>query len=376
MKFSKTVKQFSFVGIGKIIGSGLSAIFYILFALILEPSQYGELAFLIAIAQTTSIFSRFGFNHTITIFQGKQDKNISEQINNFVLLSTSVASIFLLFINPFVALLTLSMSFFVMGQHNLLGKSKYKFFMNISILQGLLHLFFVLIMFAFFNLEGILIGMCISNLICCFPFFKSFSKFNFNFGKLRTIWKTSIHNFGVDASTNLSRRIDKIMIAPIFGFTSVGIFQFNTQILFALELIPLALHSFLLSEESRGNKSRKLIFYLLILSIVISICIFFLSPIFVNQFFSQYSDGIFSLQILGFTIIPLTISSIFSAKLQVMGSTKVGFAALIRIGSIIILIPILGNWFDLAGLSLSLLISSIFYSIFLGVLYKKLVKIS
>ena len=99
MKFSKTVKQFSFVGIGKIIGSGLSAIFYILFALILEPSQYGELAFLIAVAQTTSIFSRFGFNHTITIFQGKQDKNISEQINNFVLLSTSVASIFLLFIN-------------------------------------------------------------------------------------------------------------------------------------------------------------------------------------------------------------------------------------------------------------------------------------
>ena len=373
MKFSKTTKQFSFVGIGKIVGSGLSAIFFILFASILEPSKFGELSFLIEIAQTTSIISRLGFNHTVTIFQGKEDKKTSQQINNFVILSTSICSIFLLFINPFVALLTLSMSFFVMSQHNILGKSNYKFFMNISILQGLFHLLFVIIMYVLFNLEGILIGMCISNLICSFPFLKSFSKFNFNFVKLRKIWKISIHNFGVDASTNLSRRIDKVMIAPIFGFTSVGIFQFNTQILFALELIPLALHSFLLSEESRGNKSKKLIFYILILSTLVSIFIFFLSPIFVDQFFPKYSDGIFSLQILGFTIIPLTIASILSAKLQVMESTKVGFAALIRIGSIIILIPILGNWLNLTGLSLSLLLSSIFYSIFLGVLYKKTV---
>ena len=58
MKFSKTTKQFSFVGIGKIVGSGLSAIFFILFASILEPSKFGELSFLIAIAQTTSIISR------------------------------------------------------------------------------------------------------------------------------------------------------------------------------------------------------------------------------------------------------------------------------------------------------------------------------
>lgn len=370
MKFSKTTKHFSYVGLGKILGSGLNAVFFILFASILQPSMYGELTFLIVIAQTTSIFTRFGFNHTITVFKAKKEENLSQQINFFVLLSTSIGSIFLLFVNPLIALLTLSMSFFVMAQHNLLGDGKYKNFMKISLMQGSFHLFFTITMYFLFDLQGILIGMSISNLICCYPFLKNFLNCNPNFKKLRQIWKVSIHNFGIDASTNLSRRIDKLIIAPIFGFTSVGIFQFNTQILFALELIPLALHSFLLSEETKGTKSKKLIFYVLLISILISFIIFFISPLFVNQFFPEYSDGILSLQVLGFAIIPLTTSSILSAKLQAMESTKVGFAAIVRLTSIIILIPILGEWYGLIGLSFSILTSAILFSIFLWILYK------
>ena len=48
------------------------------------------------------------------------------------------------------------------------------------------------------------------------------------------------------------------MIAPLLGFTSLGIYQFNIQILFGLELIPIAIHSFLLSEESSGKKHKKI----------------------------------------------------------------------------------------------------------------------
>jgi len=97
----------------------------------------------------------------------------------------------------------------------------------------------------------------------------------------------------------------------------------------------------------------------------------FISPFFINEFFQKYSLGIPSLQILVIAIIPLTISSILNAKLQSKESTIVGYSAIVRIGSMLILIPILGGMFDLIGLSLAVLLSIIFYTISLCIIYKK-----
>ena len=374
MKFTNSAKQFSFVGIGKIIGAGLQAIFYLIFAAILNPTLYGELSFLIALAQTSSVVSRFGLNHTVTVFQSKEDNSMVQQINVFALITTSIAAIVLLPINSIVALLTLSMSFFVMAQHNLLGQQKFKKFMIVSLAHGGLHLGITIGLYFLLDLNGILIGMAISNLLLGFTYWKSLKSFTKVFDKIKENKKVLIHNFGIDISTNLSRRIDKLLIAPVLGFTAVGIFQFNTQILFGLELIPLALHSFLLSEESRGASHKKLISLIIFISIIIAILIIFISPFFVQQFFPEYSSGILSLQILSVTIIPLTISAVYSAKLQSMESTKVGFSALVRIGSLIIFIPTLGYFWDLNGLSIAILLSAISYVIFLAVLYRKTMK--
>ena len=68
---------------------------------------------------------------------------------------------------------------------------------------------------------------------------------------------------------------------------------------------------------------------------------------------------------LTFSIIPLTISAIISAKLQASESTVVGYSGIVRVGSLLILIAILGSMFDLIGLAISVLLSTIFYSIFL-----------
>lgn len=371
MKFDKSTQNFTFVGIGKIIGSGLQAIFYIIFASILNPALFGEMSYYIALAQTTSIISRFGLNHTITIYQAKEKSSLVDEINTLAFITTTVAAIILLPIHWFASLLCLSMSFFVMAQHNMLGKKEFKKYMIISLLQGALHVVMSIIMYLILDIPGILLGMAISNLLCSIPYLKSFSSFKKSFNNLKQIKNNLIHNFGVDISINLSRRIDKLLIFPVLGFSSVGLFQFNTQILFGLELIPLTLHSYLLTEESSGNKHKKLEYYVIAISILISFLLVIFSPLFVQQFFSAYVEGIFSLQVLSLAIIPLSISAIFSAKLQAMESTKVGISALIRIGSLVILIPILGYWFDLLGLSLAVLFSSIFYTIFLIILYKK-----
>lgn len=74
-------------------------------------------------------------------------------------------------------------------------------------------------------------------------------------------------------------------------------------------------------------------------------------------------------------IIPLTISSILNAKLQSKESTVVGYSAIVRIGSMLVLIPILGSMFDLIGLSVAVLLSIILYTISLYIIYKKSSKI-
>ena len=50
-------RKFSFVMMGRIISAGLQALFYLMFAAILDPQSYGNLSYLIALAGTFSIIS-------------------------------------------------------------------------------------------------------------------------------------------------------------------------------------------------------------------------------------------------------------------------------------------------------------------------------
>ena len=370
MKFDKSSQNFSFVAIGRLAGSGSQAIFYFIFAFFLEPELYGEMSYLIALAGTFSIVSRFGLNQTVTVYQAKNENSIVNQINVLSLLTTSVAAIILLPINVFAAFLALSLSFFPMNQYNFLGQKNYKKFMINSITRSILLIIIPVGLFFIWEIPGILIGMTISYFICSLDFLRKIKLQINSFNEIKNNFSVVIHNFGADLSTNLSRRVDKLLIAPLLGFTSVGIYQFNMQILFGLELIPIAIHSFLLSEESSGKKHKKIEYFVIFASIIISLIIFFIAPIVIENILPKYSEGIPSLQILVITLIPLSIMAILNAKLQALESKKIGYSALIRIGSLLILIATIGNWYGLMGLSISVLLSVILHVIFLAFLYR------
>ncbi len=364
------LNNFFLVSSGRIISSGLQAVFYIIFAIILSPEEYGNLSYLIAIAGVASIVSRFGLTHSVVIFQAKSDYSTVNQINLLVLITTSIAAIILIPIDIFAAFLTLSSSVFLMYIHNLLGLKNYKKYVSWNLFKGTLIVIIPIIGYYLFQLEGVLFGMAIAYLISSLPFFQNLS-FEKNFiQNIKTNFKIFLHNFGVDASTNLVKFIDKLVIAPIAGFAILGIYQLNLQILIGLEILPIALHSYLLSEESSGIKHRKTITMVILFSILLVISIIFLSPFLIPEFFPQYEDGIQSLQILVISLIPLTISSILNAKLQARNSTKVGFSAIIRIGSLIILLLILGSQYGLLGLSYSVLFSTILNTMFLIYIFK------
>lgn len=368
MTKNKSYKNFSFVSVGRITTVILNAIFYLLLAALLDPESYGNFHILIALAGTFATISRFGLHLSLQLYQAKQKPELFNQINTLFLILTSVSGLILLSINVFAAALCVALSFFIMNQQNLLGLRQYKKFMFDSIFKSSISLVIPVIFYFAFDISGIIIGLTISNFIASFPYLRKI-KFKSFFG-LKEYYKVLLHNFGVDSSATLPFVIDKLIIAHLFGAFIVGVYQFNIQILLAMGVIPGILYSYLLSEESGGNSHKKLTYFIIFISIIFVVVTIILSPLFVNSLFPKYSDGILSLQILIISVIPLAISSIFNAKLMASESKLVGFSALIRVGSIILLIGTVGQIYGLVGLSLAVLFSIIINTIFLFILYK------
>ena len=350
--------------------AGFQAVFYLIFAAILGPESFGQMVYLIALAGTVSVLSRFGLDTSVVVYRGKNDHQLSNQINVLAVISTTAAASILLLIDMTAAVLCFALSYFLMNQQNLLGLKKYKKFMHVSLIKGLGIIVIPLLLYSFLDLPGILLGMAIGNFLGSTDFLKSLNRKVQSFDKIKSNYKVLVNNFGLGIS-RLSRWADKLLIMPLLGSAFVGIYQFNLQILFGLEVFPIALYSFLLSEESSGRSHKKITQMLILLSVILVVAVIILSPIFINQFFPLYSEGIFSLQIMIISLIPLSFIAVLNAKLQAKESTKIGYAGIIRLGTLLVLIFVLGDWLGLVGLSLAILISVILNCIFLVVLYYK-----
>jgi len=221
------------------------------------------------------------------------------------------------------------------------------------------------------GIPGVLLGLGVGNFIAGFYFLKDLKLKVNSFSHLKKNFKFLMHNFAVELSQGLTRWIDKLLIVPLFGFAFVGIYHFNIQILFLLSLLPISLHSFLLSEEASGKVHNKLNYIVILGSVFLVLLVVIFSSYFIPQFFPNYIEGIPSLQILIISLLPLTITAIFNAKLQAKYSTKVGFPSIARIGSLLILLFFLGSSYGLEGLAFAVLISACIESITLAILYRR-----
>lgn len=364
-------KSFSYVTIGQMFATGFQAGFYLLFASLLDPESYGQLGYIIALAGIFSVVSRFGMNFTVTVYRAKGKSEIANQVNFLVLITSGVASLILLPINEVAAILCVALTFFTMNQHNLLGLKKYKRHALTAIVKSILLLSIPFALYLIMEIPGILIGMAISNFLGSLDYIKSLSKRFLSFRDIKKNYKVFVGNFGIDVSSTFPTIVDKLLIVPLFGFVSAGIYLFNIQILFALSVLPVILHGFLLSEESSGNSHKKIMYFSLGGSAILTIIAILLAPTVVNWFFPKFVEGIFGLQIMVLSLVPLTISSIFNAKLQSQESTKIGLAVVIRISSLLVFLAVLGNLYGLLGFAIAILISTILYTFSLYILYNK-----
>ena len=62
------------IGIGDLLGSGLSAFFWFYIAASMGPENYGEIQYFLGIAGIAQIFSLFGTSQVLTVYTAKNVK--------------------------------------------------------------------------------------------------------------------------------------------------------------------------------------------------------------------------------------------------------------------------------------------------------------
>jgi O-antigen/teichoic acid export membrane protein len=349
------------LGSSNMIASVIGALFWLVLAAILTATSYGELNYYIAAATLASSLSLAGVNFTIMAYLPKGFEKIVGQANVLVLVLSSISSIILVTIinNIPVALLVLASSSFAMTAAEFLGRKNYKQHSILMIVNRAAQVILSLGLYYLFGINGIILGYALPPLALSYPFFRSLKSASFSFDELKRRMTFSLHSYSVSLSQAIATNADKLLIAPIFGFEILGLYQLGFQFLMFLTVIPASLYQYLLPQEASGIERKGVKTFGLVLSILLAIALFFMLPVIIERFFPKYTEATTVAQLMILGVIPLTMTSLINAQLLGKEKSKlvvIGSAA--YISSLIILLYMLGSRFGLLGLGMAVIISS------------------
>lgn len=353
-------KDLSTVGIANLLGNGISSIFWLVLASLMDAESYGEINYFIAIASVTSAISFLGAGNALMVFSAKETK-----IQSPILIITSVASIisalvlFVMFQNTAVSLYVIGYVIFNHLLYESLGRKLYPSYARYYVLQRILLIGFALGLYFLIGPIGVVFGYAFS----FFPFIiKTYKKFRISkieFSILRDKISFMRDSFGHSMLSVLSTYTDKLIVAPIFGFSFLGNYQLAFQILMLLTMLPGIAFSYILPQESSGNPHRRLwLITILIVSISVILAIA-LAPNVLPVVMPKYGPAIDLIQIMSMAAVPMTITLRYTSKF--LGNEK---SMVVLIGKGIFLsshitgIFTLGVEFGIQGVAASLVIAS------------------
>lgn len=353
------LKDLSSIGLANVLGSVISAFFWIYLAALMGAENYGELSYYISIAGVATSISFIGGPMAITVLTAKK---IRIESTIYVLsISTSIISSIILyfaFSNIGVSVYVLGAVVYNLSVSELLGRKLYKKYSIYFILQKSLFVVLALIFYYLIGPEGVLLGIGLSFLPFAERIYRGLKDTPLNFQLLKTKWKFLTNNFLLDLSYVLERQIDKLLIGPIFGFTILGNYYLAIQVLNMLAIVPEVVTKYILPEDSSGANTTTIKLITVAFSVILALIGIFIAPKILFMLFPDYSESLELIPIISISIIPTTISSLYSASL--LANEKSGIIVITSLISIIILVTgifSLGILFGVVGLAYSLVIS-------------------
>lgn len=250
-----------------------------------------------------------------------------------------------------------------------LGLKLYKTYSKIIIFQKILQVSLAFSLYYFFDISGIILGIGLSFFPFVFRIYHNFKTVKMDFNIIRNKFSFMSGNYILDISRTLNGNVDKLIVAPIFGFNLLGNYSLAGQIFSVISIIPIVFYQYLLPKESNEGNSSKLKIFLVIISVILALLAVFLASLIIPKLFPNFENATLVTQIMSLAVIPLTINQIYIANLISKEDVKI-----VLVGSVIFIISqisgiiLLGNLFGIVGVGYSFLISTSLETVYLHVI--------
>ena len=359
------------VGFADVLGAGIASVFWLYIASVIEPGEFGEIHYFLAIAGMAQIFSMIGNSHALTVYSAKNE-NVQSTLFLLSIIPTIVSCIIIiiLFERIDAGLLVFGYVMFQSANAVLLGRKFFKKYAKLIIIQKSLTIILGIFLFYVLGSEGVIYALVLTFIPHLVIFSKEFKTTKIDFSRLRSKTGFIINNYIMNISGGFGGQIDKIILAPLLGLSLLGNYSLAHQLLTILIIFSSIAFKYLLPQDASEISNKKIKKIIIIISIGISLFGFFVLPKLIPIFFPKFIDAADAIGIMSLAIVPEAIIMLLMSK--ILGYEKSKFvliAKMISLVTIILGFIILGPLYGIIGLAFTLVIATVLQCGVLGFSY-------
>jgi len=373
---SKNLKNLTAIGITDIFIKSISAVFWFYMATILAPEQYGEINYLIAIGGIGSTVAALGAATTLTVYVAKGIK-IQPALYILTLTAGTIAAIvlFLMFETFVISVFLIGHLVFVLGMSEILGRKLYILYCKFVITQNLLMVSLSLGFYFLIGFEGVILGVGLSYFPYIIRIYKGFKEAKIDFSLLKTRASVMGNNYALNLVGVFSTSVDRLITAPMLGFALLGNYAIGLQVLAVIGIIPANVFRYILPQDASGASTGKLKKATIAVTIVLVIIAIIVAPYVMPIVFPKFTESVLLVQIMSLSVIPTTISAMYTSKFLGSEKSKIVFiGSAISLVTTIIGILWLGNIYNINGVAMTLIISATIQTLFFVIMDKFVIK--
>ena len=247
------------VGFSDIVGSGIAAVFWLYIASVMNPGDYGEIHYFLAIAGMAQIFSMVGNSHALTVYSAKKE-NIQSTLFILSTIPTIISCIIIIMIFDRFDAGLLAIGYVVFESVNsvMLGRKFYRKYAKMILIQKSLTMLLGISFFYAFGPNGILFALVLTFIPHLTIFLKEFQNTKINFTLLKPRKNFIVNNYLMVLSGSFGGQIDKIILLPLLGFVIIGNYSLALQIFTVLVMFSAIVFKYLLPQDASGVSNRNL----------------------------------------------------------------------------------------------------------------------
>jgi O-antigen/teichoic acid export membrane protein len=362
------------IGFADIVGSGISAFFWLYVASQLNPDAYGEIIYFISIAGLAQLVSLIGSSNALTVYTAKNVK-IQSTLFFVSILATAVSlAVITIFLDRIdVGLLAVGYVIFSLVNSVMLGKKLFVKYSKLILSQKILTAVLGVGLYFVFDVYGIIYGLALSYIPHLIIFVREFSRTKIDFTLLKPRKGFIMNNYVMNLAAGLGGIVDKLIIVPVLGLALLGNYSLAAQMLTMMMVFSAVIYKYLLPLDASGESTKKIRKIALILSIIIAVLGVTILPNVIDWIFPKFIDAKDAIQIMSIGVIPGTISILYGSKFLAMEKSKIVMTPkLISLGVVIGGFLYFGPIYGTIGLAWVIVTALIQESIFLFIMNRML----